>query len=74
MINRQVLKRKTLSQRVRELSCSQPKKQAARQTDIQTNKQAACFTLSNPLASLITQPINMTASLITTAIEREQNV
>ena len=39
MVNYQVLKRDAVSQRVRELSCSQTDKQTDRQTDRQTDKQ-----------------------------------
>ena len=58
MINHQVLKRKAVSQRVRELSCSQTNRQTNRQTDRQTDRQTTIFTSADPLASLIAQPIN----------------
>ena len=58
MVNYQVLKRNAVSQRVRELSCSQTDKQ----TDRQTNKQTTRFTFADPLASLIAQPNILTLS------------
>ena len=57
MINYQVLKRKAVSRRDIELSCTQ--------TNKQINRQKTSFTFADPLASLIAQPTTIDADVTT---------